>query len=400
MNEQVRHRIAIVGAGIIGSAVAFELARRGIADVHVFDPDLQGVLSSTERNAGGVRHLWLHPINAELSRVSIKFFESIHTEIGFKQSGYLWLYPPEKAIAGEAALKLSQSRGLDYVKLSPAEITVRYPFIDKTDGVAFAILGEKDGILNSNSLKTYLRSQAKTGGVTFHDRCWASNLRENTGSVELSIGRLASAELAAELLESPGAGTNCEPLNFDQVILCAGAWTSELLKHCDVKMITRPVRRQIATFKAEDLDLAPYGMIVDTTGVYFHAEGGNLLAGLVLKDEPDGFHFQYDDSFFESHIWPALFSRSSKMERLKPSGGWAGLYSYTPDITGILGRVPGFAQVFESHSYTGHGIMHSIGAAIAMIDLVVDGKFNSIDALGLSRDRFTSGKLLQETLHI
>jgi len=73
----------IVGAGVIGSAVAYELSRRGVKGIHVFDADLQGGLSSTERNAGGVRHLWEQQVNVELSRQSIKFFESIAPEIGF-----------------------------------------------------------------------------------------------------------------------------------------------------------------------------------------------------------------------------------------------------------------------------------------------------------------------------
>lgn len=400
MNWRVRHGVAIVGAGVVGSAVAYALAERGVKNVEVFDPDLGGELSSTERNAGGVRHLWMHSINSELSRLSIRYFESVQAEVGFLQTGYLWLYSQNQSTLGVAALKLANERGLDYEELSPSDITNQYPFIDKTDDIAFGIKGRKDGILNSNRLKSHLQSRARALGVFFHDRQWVTGIDEQD-RVTLFTSELNCEADAHRLLRSPLYKLpSPRARQFDAVVLTAGAWTSTLLEACGIPKITRPIRRQIATFKAENLDLAPYGMIVDTSGVYFHAEGGNLLAGLVLKDEPEGYQFQVDSDFFESHIWPALHSRSTSLERLKATGGWGGLYSYTPDITGILGRVPGFKNVFESHSYTGHGVMHSIGAAGAISELIVDGKFVTIDAACLSRDRFKENRLLHETLHI
>lgn len=392
--------IGIVGGGIIGSAVAFELTRRGVTPVHVFDPDLEGSLSSTERNAGGVRHLWINPINAELSRISINFFESIRAEIGFHQTGYLWLYPETTRDLGEKALTLSQGRSLPYEQLSRSEISHRYPFIDHTDDIAFGLFGRKDGILNSNSLKNFFQREAKLKGAVFHDHSLVCSLSEEASSANLMVLKMDRNSAHDHLCANSDRFKGTERRHFDQVIVCAGAWSSRLLNSLGVKSITRAVRRQIAIFKIEGLDLTPYGMIVDTSGVYFHAEGGNCLAGLVLKDEPEGFNFQYDSDFFESNVWPALYHRSSHMERLKPLNGWSGLYSYSPDITGILGAVPGFKRVYESHSYTGHGIMHSFGAAIALVDLIIDGRFSSIDATPLSRDRFRTGKLLDERLHI
>ena len=48
----------IVGAGLAGSAVAMHLAEMGHEGVVVLDPDLAGVRSSSELNAGGVRATW------------------------------------------------------------------------------------------------------------------------------------------------------------------------------------------------------------------------------------------------------------------------------------------------------------------------------------------------------
>jgi len=399
----------IIGAGIFGSAIAYELSRRGVKDLHVVDPDLEGTLSSTERNAGGVRHLWQQPVNVELSRTSIRLFETLKEEIGFQQSGYLWLFSKEKREHGEKVFAHTQKMGLQYEKLSTDDIRKKYPFLDKLDDVAFAMFGSKDGLLNSNALKNYFRSEAKKRGVTFHDRMWVTNVTPKTGHGKTHVEMhqaVSQAESDTWLREPPtreSFTSQAQVWEADFTILCAGAWTRPILLPMTNDPKVQPFRRQICLFKAEGFDMTPYGMVVDTSGVYFHAEGGNILAGLVLKNEASGFRFDYDPNFFEGHVWPALYERSSQMERLKPITGWGGLYSYSPDITGILGQIPNQPGLYEAHGFTGHGLMHSYGAAVALGELILDGRYQSIDAACLSRARFAGedpSQLLPETLHI
>jgi glycine/D-amino acid oxidase-like deaminating enzyme len=177
---------------------------------------------------------------------------------------------------------------------------------------------------------------------------------------------------------------------------------NHLLRSLVKDPMVEPIRRQISFFKSDALDLSPYGMIVDTSRVYFHAEGGNILSGFVLKDEKPGYRFDKDPDFFESHIWPALHERSTHFERLKEVSGWGGLYSYTPDTSGLLGWLPDHKRVLEAHSFTGRGVMQSYGVAVAIADLVLERRFIHIDAAGLTRKRFNEPKAtwLFEGLHI
>jgi len=402
----MRVNCLIIGGGVIGSAIAYELSRRGLKDVHVVDPSLEGALSSTERNAGGVRHLWQHPINVELARRSISFFESIKTEIGFQQSGYLWLYGKADAQAGKDLLAHTRRCDLAYEDLSVDEIRRRCPFIDKTDDLAFGIFGLKDGLLNSNAVKNYFRREAKAHGTTFHDGTFVTRV-ENRGNRAWATSTELSPEAAEAALKDPltpplGGGAVKE-WDADWIILAAGAWTRPLLTNLVDDPGISPIRRQISIFKAENFDMNAYGMIVDTSRVYFHPEGGNILAGFVIKDEAPGFRFDYDSDFFESHIWSALYERSSKLERLKPVSGWGGLYSYTRDTSGILGKIPSAPNIIEAHSFTGRGVMQSYGAAIAVGELILDGGYKTIPAESLSRARFASNDpraMLFEQLHI
>ena len=78
-------------------------------------------------------------------------------------------------------------------------------------------------------------------------------------------------------------------------------------------------------------------------------------------------------------MWPRLAHRSSSFERCGHVRGWAGLYAVTPDRSGIAGRVEGFANLFEAHSFTGRGVMQSYGVARALAALVATGRYEELD---------------------
>ncbi len=400
---QTKAQCLVLGAGIIGSAVAYELSRRGVRDIHVLDPDLEGQFSSTERNAGGVRHLWRHPINVELARHSIALFEEIKEEIGFQQSGYLWLFKKEESQTADDLLAHTRSMGVAYEKLSPSDIKQRYPFLDKTEDLSCGMFGAKDGLLNANALKSYFRKEAQEKGVRFHDRFRALKISKHNGGVRVAGEVFPDQKEAHAYLQAPSDTVQFEKQEWsaEVVILCMGAWSQTVDFQEEEPLDLKPIRRQIALFQAEGFDMTPYGMVVDTSKVYFHPEGGNILAGFVIKDEKAGFNFSYDPNFFEEHLWPPLFERSTKLERLKHVTGWGGMYHYTPDTTGILGKVPGWDNLIEAHSFTGRGVMQCYGAALAVADLVLKKSFSRFDAACLSRTRFRDPKQwLAETLHI
>src|SRR5579875_2760645 len=107
----IREEALIVGAGIIGSALAMALGERGMSCL-VIDVELAGRLSSSEKNAGGVRATWWQPVNIALCRASIEYYEKIASEVGFRQRGYLWLY--DERTFSKACAHLEVQRSLDH----------------------------------------------------------------------------------------------------------------------------------------------------------------------------------------------------------------------------------------------------------------------------------------------
>ncbi|HYB92071.1 MAG TPA: FAD-dependent oxidoreductase, partial [Candidatus Binataceae bacterium] len=151
-----RFDVILIGAGIIGSSLAMALAERG-AETLAAEVDLTGRLSSSEKNAGGVRATWWQPVNISLCRASIEYYEGIAAQIGFRQKGYLWLYDAATWPKAEERLALQRELGQPIEALTAREVSQRVPEIDRLDGIAGATFSPRDGLVNSNLLKQHYR---------------------------------------------------------------------------------------------------------------------------------------------------------------------------------------------------------------------------------------------------
>ncbi|HUP56344.1 MAG TPA: FAD-binding oxidoreductase [Bdellovibrionota bacterium] len=393
----------VVGAGVIGSSVAWHLARLGVPDVRVIDFDLEGGLSSSELNAGGVRATFAQPANIEMSKLTIDYFATVAAEVGYRACGYLWLHGEEKLKRALAARERQQALGWKSEAWDVSELKRRVPFIDKTEGIAGALFAARDGLVNPNRLKSHYREKARALGVVFDDRVLMSRAELGKGvTIEARVfPRILTEEDRIEIL-SGGAerfGPGVVRYEAERVVNSAGAWAAGVAKLLGHDCPSVPVRRQVCVFDCREVDLTKYGMIVDTSGVYFHPEASNGMSGIALQ-EPPGINYSYDgEGFFNDHIWPALYERSSAFERLKHLTGWAGLYEVSPDESGIIGQATGAPEgrVFEAHSFSGHGVMHSYAAGLCLAERIAKGRYETFDADAFSGARFAAGREVRES---
>jgi glycine/D-amino acid oxidase-like deaminating enzyme len=190
-------------------------------------------------------------------------------------------------------------------------------------------------------------------------------------------------------------------LEGKRIVNAGGPWASRLAKLIGYETPVYALRRQVSIFDVRGFDMSEYGMMVDTSGVYFHPEATNILGGYADHEEKPGWNLSYDgESFFQEKIWMPLFQRASVFEQLKHLTGWGGLYEVSPDQMGVLGAVEGFANVFENHGYSGRGAMQSYAAGRGLAELIHTGKFQTLDLSGMSGTRFRTGALLPEGLLI
>jgi glycine/D-amino acid oxidase-like deaminating enzyme len=307
-------------------------------------------------------------------------------------------------------------------------VAERFPLLDRAlDELVGATYSPRDGLINPNAVRAWFRREAEARGVRFLNRHYVAGVetRRVAGAggslrrisalhvVEVAKrGVLEDAERVREILVShrvPDADRRGESrIACEVVVNCLGAWSPIFSAKVGVTDVTEPVRRQICLVNVHERDLAPgvaldsLGMIVDASDLYFHPEGAHVLAGYSIPDEGSGFDFDYDgEPFFETHVWPRLAHRMSSFERCGHVRGWSGLYEVTPDRSGIAGAVPGFANFFEAHAFTGRGVMQSYAVGQAMAERIGTGRYGGIDLSPLDRSRFAQPeRWVTEALHI
>ncbi len=406
-----RYDVIVLGGGLLGSSVAMHLAERGVGSIAVLDVDLGGRYSSSELNAGGVRATWRSPINVELSLASIEFYEGVRDEVGFDQKGYLWMYDAARWPAAlEALAWQNATHGLGVRALTPDEIAAHCPLLDQLDGVAGATFSPRDGLLNPNLVKELYRARARASAATVRFENYSYVVAVDPEPDKVVVRALKFQEFSpagaraikAILCDAiPPEDAAAVKLTADVVVNCTGAWARRVAPLYGHVVPVRPVRRQIAIAHARDVDLRPYGMFVDPSGVYFHRESTHILAGWADPGEDDDFQFRYDgEAWFEDKIWPVLAARMSRCAQMRHRSGWAGLYEYTPDLCGVLGFAPGHERVVEAFGFTGRGAMQSWAAGRAAAELVTARRFETLDCSPLRPDRFADGALVHEALSI
>src|SRR5215472_17140066 len=135
-----RAEIVVIGAGIMGLAIAYHLARSGVTDVLVVD---RGYLcgGASGRNGGGVRAQWSSEANVRLMQESIRmcrdFASEMKINVWFRQGGYLFLARTEERRRSlEQSVALQNECGLGMRMLTPAEARKIVPELDPSGVVA------------------------------------------------------------------------------------------------------------------------------------------------------------------------------------------------------------------------------------------------------------------------
>ena len=372
--------VVIVGAGIMGCAIAYSLAERGVSDIVVVERDAIG-RGATADAAGGIRQQFSTETNIRLATASVRiwetFAERFDTEIGLRQQGYLFLLDDRaEADTFRANVDLQRGLGVPSRWVEPDEIAVLNPHV-RLDDVVGGTYCPEDGWVDTYQATMGYAKAARRLGVTF---------REDTAVTGITVkaGRVTGIE------------TTGGPISAPLVILCAGPYTRTVAAMAGIDLPIAPSRRM--SFVTEPFDRLPSSLpmtIEFSTGLYFHPESGGFLFGMGNPDQPDGFDKTVDEEWMMTTV-ERLVDRAPAFEDAAVRRGWAGFYEVTPDDNPLLGFVGEPAGLAVAAGFSGHGFMQgpAIGACIA--DLVIGGESRTIDISPFRPSRFAEGVLAQE----
>lgn len=385
-----RADVAIVGGGIVGSAVAHflsvEAGFRG--RVAIIERDTSYRACSTARSAGGLRQQFSTPENIALSQATLAIIRQLSSifgpdaDVSFREQGYLIM----STGSGEALLAenvdLQRRQGGDIVLLRATELAARFPWL-ATDGIAAGSLGRSgEGWFDPPSLAALFRRAARDRGVTL--------LHDQVIAIE-SQARIEAVRLAG------GARIACGAL-----VNAAGAWAGELAATAGIALPVEPRKRYVYVIDCREASDALHGapLTVDPSGVWFRPEGRFFLCGKSPEESEEPPAADLDDidhAFFESEVWPQLATRVPAFESVKVVNAWAGFYDYnTLDQNAVIGRHPEIANLYFANGFSGHGAQQGAPAGRAIAELIAHGRFVTIDLSRLGYDRIAANRPLPE----
>lgn len=379
--------ILIIGGGAIGSAVAYFLKLKAPGThVTVVERDPAYGFASTPRASGGVRRLFSLPENIELSNFSIRFFDTFadtmavdgdRAEIGLKKNGYLFIVPPSARDMLKRNFETERRLGCNVIWMEPDELKHKFPSMNVQD-LGAAVYSPDDGWLDPHSVLMGFRKKARSMGV------------EYLADEIIGLERRGNAVLGASLK----SGARIEA---DHFVNAAGAWAKDICAMLDISAPIEPLRRFEHYFESEE-PIEPLPYLKDPERLAFRPEGQGYSGGVPTLAEPRGYNFDVDHDYFENVVWPALAHRFPQFEKTKCKNTLSGLYDQN-DFDGNVIIGPGADGLSNFHmlaGFSGHGLMHAPGCGRAMAELVLTGRYETIDLSRFGWQRLVDGTPLPE----
>lgn len=371
----------IIGGGIIGTSIAYYLAKLGVKKVVLLE---KGYLAggSTGRCGGGIRQQWSEPMNVRLAMRSVELFKRFEEEIGmdieYYEGGYLLLaYNEKEEELFEKNVAMQQGEGLDVRILSPSKTKELFPFMDLT-GLKLAAYCPSDGHANPHLATFAYAAAAEKLGAKILNRTEAIAIEVSNGSIRAVV-------------------TDKGRIETSLVINAAGGDSRTVGYLAGVEIPTESYRHQIFVTEPVEHILDP--LVISFVNNFYirQTKAGNFIMGQGDKDEKPGFKMNTS--------WKFLKEMTSKMpsffpflEGVRVLRHWSGLYNMSPDAQPIIDRSAEVSDYYFAVGFSGHGFMLAPAVGEAMAEWIVRGKPEKVEISNLRMARFAGGVSVEKNV--
>lgn len=163
-----------------------------------------------------------------------------------------------------------------------------------------------------------------------------------------------------------GVRTHKGDYHADQVVICAGAWSGELLRQLNLNLPVEPVKGQMMVFKAEP---GLINRVVLMGGRYLIPRNdGRILVGSTL--ERAGFDKQTTDEAHDS-LYATAMSICPKLKDYPVEFHWAGLRPGSPEGVPFIGPAPGYENLFVNAGQHRNGLVLAPASTRLMADILL-----------------------------
>ena len=392
MSANVLHPadVLVVGGGVVGSSVAhFLTADPAFAGkVVVVERDPTYANASTVRSAGSIRQQFSTPENIRMSQFGMAFLRDIdrhlgvdgdRIDVGFRENGYLFLASPAGRAVLEANHATQRAEDAAVLLMEPAALAARFPWLS-TEGIALGSFGTaNEGWFDPNTLLQAFKRKARASGATY--------LQDEVLGIERDGARIVAARLASGGRIACGTLVDAAGPNAGRVAAMAGA---------DLPVTHK--KRFVYVFDCRE-KFPAMPLVICPNGVWVRPEGPSYICGTSPPEDadPDCDDLEMDWALWEEAVWPTIAERIPAFETIKPTNAWAGHYDFnTVDHNGIIGRHPAIANLVFANGFSGHGLQQSPATGRAVSELIVHGRFTTLDLTRFGYERFAAGRPILE----
>nr|CAB3246954.1 FAD-dependent oxidoreductase domain-containing protein 1 [Phallusia mammillata] len=426
----------IIGGGIMGQAMAYNLWRRiervsvlkakkeyG-AKIVICEKDPTMCTSSTALSVGGIRSQFSHPSNIQLSMESAHFIDDIKVhlstvdnpdpDIQFQRQGYLMLATPEGSSQLMQNYQVQVDTGAKVMLMTQEQLKEMFPWIN-VEGIELATYGlEHEGWFDPSLLHQSFKCKNPTLGIQslkgevvgFKKEIYDRNHPDKQLTMVLPDGSVCHPDdrVVGVYVKHPD---HDKPVHVKAAhfINCAGPLSGKVAELCGigtdnpdvhpllkVKLPVERRKRYVYVVHCPDAPMFDFPFFVDPSGFWIRREGfgGKYVCGAsptTEADEPDTADLEVDYQYFDEYIWPRLAKRIPAFENLKVTSAWAGYYDFnTFDENGIIGSHPIYNNMWFLTGFSGHGIQQAYGASYMLSEQMINYKnMPALEPMGFMR---------------
>lgn len=363
MSRERAADIAIIGGGIMGTSLAWHLARRGAGRVTLFERAVIAAGASGKTGALLRRHYSNRP-EATLAQRGWEIFaawpemvggEPVHTPSGLIVTIDTSPGHEENVARMRRNVAMQNALGIPSRVVDRDELRALQPQA-RWDDVTHAAYEPDSGYVDAVAATQGMARAARAAGAVIRE---GAPVREIVMEGDRVRGvRVAEAVVLAE-----------------RVVLAAGPWSPALLTGTGVDLPISALRVQVAILQ-RPLDVASHMVYLDTVaGIFTRPWGpGRTLVGVSGGDQHDpvdpGAHETRNDAGYGELAVAAMARRVPAMRAAAYLHGHAGLYDMTPDAHPILGPA-GPEGLFLVAGFSGAGFKKGPAVGEAMADLLL-----------------------------
>ncbi|ADI03490.1 putative dehydrogenase [Streptomyces bingchenggensis BCW-1] len=390
-------RVVIIGAGVVGAALADELSTRGWTDITVVDQGpLPATGGSTSHAPGLVFQTNSSKTMTELARYTVEKFCSLEVagQPCFLQVGGLEIATtPERLAELRRRHGWVTSWGVEARLIGPDECVELHPLVDR-ERVLGGLLVPTDGLAKAVLAVEAQLTAARERGVRTLGRHEVLDIREEDGRVSAVV-------------------TDHGEIPADIVVCCAGIWGPKVARMVGMNLPLTPLAHQLAwtgpvpalagqaeeavrpILRHQDADLY-YRDRFDQLGIGYYGHRtmpvspDDIASVDSAEHMPSVLRFTKDDF---TDAWSETQALLPATKDAKIEEGINGLFSFTTDGLPLLGESPDVKGFWVAEAVW---VTHSAGVGRAVAEWLVDGHCTSFDLHECDVNRFEPHQLAPE----